>query len=250
MTPLSRAFAASLLCMAAVLVHASPTATDPDTLLRIADRARGGGLPGMVWDVVIDTEDGSGAPPPQMKMRVKANESSSLAETLEPLRSRGNKMLQVHRNMWLTKPGLKKPVPIAPRQRLTGQAAVGDIAATQYRRDYAASLLREDTHKGEPCFVLYLQATSKQATYDRLYYWISKNRGVAVHAQFLSLNGKPLKSADFEYGNTIAVDGARVPFVSRMAIQDALTQARTTLEYRDVKVQSLPASEFSLANFD
>lgn len=250
---LARTFAAALLFGSPLMAFASTTAPSPSAehLLRLSDRARGGGLPGLTWAVDIVTRgDNASQAQPTMKMRVKANDTASVAETLEPLRSRGNKMLQSHRNMWLTKPGLKKPIAISPRQRLTGQAAIGDIAATNYVRDYAATLLREDTYQGENCLVLDLQATNKQATYDRLHYWISKARGVAVHAQFLSLGGKPLKSADFEYGNALTVDGQRVPFVSRMTIHDAFTDAVTTLEYRDVRVQAIPASEFSISNFD
>jgi hypothetical protein len=65
-------------------------------------------------------------------LRLKAADNASLAEYLEPLRSKGSRILQVGRNMWFTKPGLRKPVAISPRQRLTGQAAIGDIAATNY----------------------------------------------------------------------------------------------------------------------
>jgi hypothetical protein len=133
---------------------------------------------------------------------------------------------------------------------LSGQAAIGDIAATNYVRDYTASVLREDDSAGEPCYVLELKAVNNQSTYDLLHYWVSKARGVAVHAEFLSLSGKRLKTADFQYNDAIQVDGKRVPFVSRMKISDDLTDATTTLEYSGVKVQHIPSSEFSLSNFD
>ena len=77
-----------------------------------------------------------------MRLLIKAAGEASLVETLAPLNSKGARMLQVERNMWLTKPGLKKPVPISPRQRLSGQAAIGDIAATNYAKDYSAAFLR------------------------------------------------------------------------------------------------------------
>ena len=76
-------------------------------------------------------------------LRIKATDhatgTSSVAEVLQPIGSKGSKMLQVARNMWITKPGLRKPVAISPRQRLTGQASIGDIAATDYTRDMFAS---------------------------------------------------------------------------------------------------------------
>jgi hypothetical protein len=239
------------LALATALAPAPVEATEPDAtaLLKSSDRARGGGLPGLLWEVDILTRTG-GEQQTDMKMRLKAADNASLAETLEPVRSKGSKMLQVGRNMWLSKPGLKKPLPISPRQRLTGQAAIGDLAATNYARDYTATLLKEDSSKGEPCYVLDLKAINNQTTYDRVHYWVSKARGVAVHAEFLSLGGKRLKSADFEYGNTIEVDGRHAPFVSKMAISDDLTDATTTLNYGRVTVQHVPASEFSVANLE
>jgi len=239
------------LILAAALMPASVLASVPDAaaLLKFSDRARGGGLPGLLWEVDIVTR-GGGEQQSAMKMRIKAADNASVAETLEPIRSKGGKMLQVGRNMWLTKPGLKKPLPISPRQRLSGQAAIGDIAATNYVRDYTATMLREDSSTGEPCYVLELKAVNNQTTYDRLHYWVSMARGVAVHAEFLSLGGKRLKTANFEYENTIQIDGRRVPFVSRMTISDDLTDATTTLDYGGVKVQHIPSSEFSLTNFD
>lgn len=224
-------------------------APDAIALLKSSDQARGGGLLGLLWEVDIVTRS-SGEQQSAMKMRIKAADNASIAETLEPIRSKGGKMLQVGRNMWLSKPGLKKPLPISPRQRLSGQAAIGDIAATNYVRDYTATVLKEDSRNGESCYVLELKALNNQTTYDRLHYWVSKARGVAVHAEFLSLSGKRLKSADFEYGNTIQVDSGRVPFVSKMTISDDLTDATTTLDYSSVKVQRIAASEFSVSNLE
>ena len=236
-----------LACFSLALTLAA--APDPAQLLARSDQARGGGLPGLVWEV-RSRNSGSQADPddPPMRLLIKAADDSSLAETLEPLRSKGARMLQVERNMWLTRPGLKKPVPISPRQRLTGQAAIGDIAATNYVKDYAGTFLREDTVDGERCCLLQLAARTRQATYDRVLYWISEARGTAVQAEFQSLSGKPLKYARFEYGNRIELKGRQVPFVSRMVIRDALTDAGTTLEYSHIVVKAVPASEFDVGH--
>ncbi len=229
------------------LCAALAAAPDPAQLLRRSDQARGGGLPGLVWEV-RSSNSGSQAneDDPPMRLLIKAADDASLAETLEPMRSKGARMLQVQRNMWLTRPGLKKPVAISPRQRLTGQAAIGDIAATNYARDYRATFVREDSVNGERCFLLQLSANTRQATYDRVLYWISAARGTGVQAEFQSLSGKKLKSAQFEYGNRIELQGRAMPFVSRMVIADALTDARTTLDYSHVVVKAVPASEFDV----
>ena len=237
------------LLLALTLCATLAAAPDPAQLLQRSDQARGGGLPGLVWEVrsrnsgsQVDADD------PPMRLLIKAADDASLAETLEPLRSKGARMLQVQRNMWLTRPGLKKPVAISPRQRLTGQAAIGDIAATNYAKDYSPTLLREDTVDGERCYLLQLSATTRQATYDRVLYWISAERGTAVQAEFQSLSGKKLKSARFEYANRIAFQGRALPFVSRMVISDALTDASTTLDYARITVKAVPASEFDVSH--
>ncbi len=224
---------------------------DPVQLLKKSDQARGGGLPGLTWEIRSQnsgsrvSEDDS-----TMRLLIKASDHASLAETLEPLRSKGARMLQVERNMWLTKPGLKKPIPISPRQRLTGQAAIGDIAATNYVRDYTPTLLHEEKINGESCYVLELTASNRQATYDKLRYWISVSSHLGLQAEFNSLSGKKMKSAVFEYGNRVSVQGRRIPFVSRMVISDALTDAKTTLEYSQVTVKAIAPSEFDPGNLE
>jgi hypothetical protein len=239
------------LWLSAMLCTALAAAPDPAQLLRHSDQARGGGLPGLTWEI-RSRNSGSQArdDDPPMRLLVKAVDDASLVETLEPLRSKGARMLQLDRNMWLTKPGLKKPVPISPRQRLTGQAAIGDIAATHYARDYGARLAREETVRGERCWLLELTATARQATYDRVLYWVSASRGTAVQAEFQSLSGKKLKSAQFDYGNRIELQGRTIPFISRMVISDALTDAQTTLEYSRIVVKPVPASEFDVSHFE
>ncbi|MDO8312229.1 MAG: outer membrane lipoprotein-sorting protein, partial [Sideroxyarcus sp.] len=181
------------------LAHAAP---DAHSILKNSDQARGGGLPGIVWEIKLLSRDGDRSDEPQ-RILVKAVDESSVAETQEPVRFKGSKILQVERNMWLTRPGLSKPIPISPRQRMSGQASNGDIAATNYAGDYDAQLNGSETLDGEACYVLDLKAKHKRATYDRIRYWVSVKRVVGIKAEFYSVSGKLLKSARFEYNNTI-----------------------------------------------
>jgi len=220
-------------------------ATDAQSLLQHADRARGGGLPGIVWEIKLTSRDGEKVSDEQI-FEVRAVNDASVAETLEPARFKGSKLLQAGHNMWLTRPGLSKPIPISSRQRLSGQASNGDIAATNYANDYEAKLSGEETIQGEACNILELTALHKTSTYDRIRYWVSVKREIGVKAEFFSLSGKLLKTARFEYGNTIEYDGRHIPFVSRMTIRDALIDAETTMNFGTVKVHKIPAAEFDL----
>ncbi len=220
-------------------------APDAHSILTSSDQARGGGLPGIVWEIRLASRDGAKVDEPQ-RILVKAVDESSVAETQEPVRFKGSRILQVERNMWLTRPGLSKPIPISPRQRMSGQASNGDIAATNYAGDYEAKLNATEMLDGESCYVLDLSAKHKRATYDKIRYWVSVKRVVGVKAEFYSVSGKLLKSARFEYNNTIEHDGNRIPFVSKMTIRDALVDAETTMEFGTVKVKKIAASEFDL----
>lgn len=220
-------------------------APDAHSILKDSDQARGGGLPGIEWEIRLASRDGDRVDEPQ-RIVVKAVDNSSVAETQEPARFKGSRLLQVERNMWLTRPGLAKPIPISPRQRMSGQASNGDIAATNYAGDYDAQMNGSETLDSEPCYVLDLSAKHKRTTYDRIRYWVSIKRVVGLKAEFYSVSGKLLKTARFEYGNTIEHEGKRIPFISRMSIRDALIDAETTMEFGTVKVKKIAASEFDL----
>lgn len=236
-----------LLWILAALLTSLPAFAAPDaqTLLKHADRARGGGLPGIIWEIRLVSRDGQKVSD-EMRLEVRAVDDASVAETLEPARFKGSKLLQVGRNMWLTRPGLSKPIPISPRQRLSGEAANGDIAATDYAGDYDAQLAGEEVLDGESCHVLQLTARHKRATYDRVRYWVSAGRGVGVKAELYSLSGKLLKTARFKYDNSISFEGGRIPFVSEMVIRDALVDAETTMAFGSIKVRKIAPAEFDL----
>ncbi len=241
MSKIFSAAAIGLYCLSCS-VYAVP---DADTILKDSDHARGGGLPGIVWEIKVVSRDGDRTDEPQ-RLVVRAVDDSSVAETLEPVRFKGSKILQVDRNMWLTRPGLSKPIPISPRQRMSGQASNGDIAATNYAGDYDARMNRSETLDGEACYVLDLSAKHKRTTYDRIRYWVSVKRVVGIKAEFYSVSGKLLKTARFEYNNAIEHEGRQVPFVSKMTIHDALVDAETTMEFDTVRVKKIAASEFDL----
>lgn len=243
-----RGCALALVAASTFFVATARAEPDGQELLKSSDLSRGGGFAGLIWEVKTSNSGTGAEDQTDQQLRIKAISTSSVAEVLDPPNSKGSKMLQVERNMWMTKPGLRKPVAISPRQRLTGQAAIGDIAATNYAKDYTAKYLREEVLEGEACHVLELSAITRQATYDRITYWVSVKRGLAVKADFLSLSGKRLKSATFEYGNQVVVNGKPIPFVSRMTISDALTDAQTSIQYSRVALRAVPASEFDVAN--
>lgn len=230
-----------LVLLAALPALAAPSAKE---VLAKADRARGNG-PGLVWTVEMSSTEAGEAKDETLEVRARG--ADALVTFQAPARVKGQKLLMVGRNMWFVKPGVSKPIPISPRQKLMGQAANGDIASTNYAGDYEGTFLPDETVAGEECWVLDLAAKANNLTYDKIVLWISKKKGVGMKADFYTVSGKKFKSAVFEHGNTAVVGGETVPFVSKMTITDALRPAdSTTLKFGKVSVKEVPDSTFNL----
>jgi Outer membrane lipoprotein-sorting protein len=233
------------LFLAGWLFHsASAMANGTHEILRRADQSRGN-LEGITWKVVVSDKRVE-----SMTFDVKARGFDISAETLAPPRDRGNKVLMVNGNMWFHRPGLSKAVPISQRQRLMGNAAYGDIAATNYAEDYEATLLEDDTVNGELCYVFDLKAKDNRAAYDLIKYWVSKQRVVGVKAEYFTVSQKKFKSATMESANTVRIDGEVRPFISKITIYDELLSSDvTTLNLTKPIFRKLAAYNFDVNLF-
>lgn len=225
-------------------VHAAP---DAQKLLKASDRARGGIGEGLTWkSKVITTEDGDAS---EREFMIKAKGDNANVEALAPARTKGEVFLFNDRNMWFYKPSLKKPVSISARQKLSGQAANGDIASTHYARDYTPTIEKTEDFKGQKTVVILLKAKANNLTYDQIRYWINEKTQLAMKAEFLTLQGQPFKVAEMEYGNKLKVGGATIPFVSRLVITDAkFEKNKSIIEYQQPKVDDHSDSIFSVNN--
>ncbi|AKJ65116.1 hypothetical protein L21SP4_01880 [Kiritimatiella glycovorans] len=229
-----------------IAAGATPDA-EPDSahLLEQADRSRGN-LEGVRWTVTLIT--GGEDAPRGRTYRVAARDFDFLAECVAPPRRRGYRLLQTRGNMWFYKPDLSKPVPISRRQKLMGNAAYGDIAATNYSEDYETVSREPARLDGIPCWVLDLEARGSHVTYDRIRYWIERDRRVGLKAEYYTVSGKLFKSADIEYGHRVedGPTGSR-PFISKMTIHDELTGGEDTiLEFADPRLEEIDAATLSV----
>jgi len=215
-----------------------------ERILRRADESRGN-LEGITW--TVDLKAVRNERTNSNKYIVKAREFDILAENLAPPKSKGNKFLMLKGNMWFYKPGLSKPVPVSRRQKLLGLASNGDIASTNYADDYEPTLLGEEAVDGEICYVFDLKSKDNKTTYDRIKYWISKDRIVGVKAEYFTVSGKKFKVATMTYDNVVSIDSQERPFISKFIIRDDLTSdAVTTLRLTDPVIKDLPDYVFNL----
>jgi outer membrane lipoprotein-sorting protein len=219
--------------------------SDAVKLLENADRARGSLKNGIQWDIELKSWEGSEVI--ERGFRVKSKDEDALSESTSPARNKGETFLFNGTHMWFYKTGLRKPVAISARQKLSGQAANGDIASIHYSKDYQPKVLRNEKVDGQECVVLELKAKSKNVTYDRINYWVSIKSRLGMKAEFLSLEGKPLKVATFEYKNIIKASGKSFPFVSRMDIVDAKNaKNKSSLTYTNPVEANLSSSIFKV----
>jgi hypothetical protein len=240
---------------------APASADDAVAILRNADHARGN-VEGVTWKVELESREKEKVN--RLTVLVKSRRYDFLGEELEPPKYKGQKLLMVSGNMWFTKPGLSKPIPISRRQRLMGEAAHGDIAATNYADEYDATITGEEVlggkagtgmpgptgeagTRGEACLVFDLRAKDKKPTYDRIRYWVSKERSVGVKAEYYTVSGKLIKTAVMEYERTAMPGREARPFISRIVITDALVSTNvTTLTFREPRFGEIPDEVFNV----
>lgn len=229
--------------------HSQGSAPNPaaQDLMVASDKARGAlaSSKGIRWTAqVTSVEEGKKS---ETQYLIKCRGDNAWAQVQEPARQKGEIMLFNDRNIWFFRPGLKKPVSISPRQKLMGQAANGDIASTNYARDYEATIIGEEQISGEANWKLDLKAKAKNVTYDRIRYWVSKERKLGVRAEFLTLQGEVFKSAEFTYKNVLVVADKKVPFVSEMVIKDNQANV-TTITYNGPREEEQPEGLFNVNN--
>jgi hypothetical protein len=243
-----RAVAVLGIVVAALFVTvAKAQAPTADALLRDSDRARGGVATGITWNATVESEDEGRRT--TRSFLVKARGNDALVEALAPARNKGEVMLFNDRILWFVKPGLRRPVSISARQRLSGDASNGDISSTNYARDYEGAVAAEEVVGGEPAYRLELKARATNVTYDRIRYWISARQHLGLKAEFLTVGGDVFKTAEFEYGNTLRSPAGSYPFVSRMTIRDATGAGTVTRILFDApRSEAHPVTMFNINN--
>lgn len=162
----------------------------------------------------------------------------TLVRTIEPSRDHGRNLLMLGEDMWAYLPSVKRPLRVSLSQKLSGQAANGDISRMRWSGDYDAKIEKETRTD----WTLFLSARRKGLTYDKARISVNKRDFHPTKAQFLTLSGKPLKEAT--YGDYKLLAGAVRPAL--IQIQDSLRPTdRSEIRIRKMEVRSFPASVFN-----
>lgn len=165
----------------------------------------------------------------------------TLIKTLAPERDRGRNLLMLGENMWAYVPNLKRAVRVSVAQKLTGDAANGDLARMRWSEDYLASLQEELSEM----YIIFLKAQKKGLTYDQLRVWIEKKTYRPRQVEYLTISGKVIKTAQLQDYRQMA--GKERP--TMMVITDASKAGQETkILIKEMQPMSLPASLFQQQN--
>jgi outer membrane lipoprotein-sorting protein len=206
--------------------------TKADEILKKADEVRN---PSDSFSMLVDVVS-AGSDDARFEVLIKGKDKT-LIRTKRPVRDVGRNILMIEENMWAYIPNLKRAVRVSLNQKLTGQAANGDISRMRWFGDYKAEILSQDAEG----WTLDLSALRKGLTYDRIKVWVSKKGFQPQKAEYLTSAGKVLKTAAF--GNYRSIAGAVRP--TEITIRDANdTSKSSTIVIREMRTEDFPESLF------
>ncbi|GAA3648235.1 outer membrane lipoprotein-sorting protein [Flavivirga jejuensis] len=208
--------------------------TDFEEILKQSDFYRGGRVPGISWDLEVQNiEEGNLRNKLNLKVEATTNSESqyALISFLKPKKYDGQKLLLRGNNMWFVKRGMRRPVPISGRQRLSGSAANADAAAANYFLDYDIINTSSETIEGKACWKLELIAKKNLVSYSKIIYWISKEESFGLKADFFGKSGKLIKTGYFDYENKVTYENKSYKYISKITIIDKInTKDKTILD--------------------
>lgn len=124
---------------------------------------------------------------------LKGNDKT-LVKVLAPKKNLGRNMLMRGENMWVYVPNIRRSVRVSLNQKLTGEAANGDISRMRWEHDYDYKIEKQDKDVME----LFLQAKKQGLTYSKIKVWVNAKDKRPLKAEFLTLSGKVIKTATYE----------------------------------------------------
>ncbi len=175
------------------------------------------------------------------EVSIQGNDKTFI-KTLEPPRDLGRNFLMLSEDMWAFIPNLKRAVRISLSQKLNGQAANGDISRMRWSGDYEATFEDENNPKE---WKIFLTAKKKGLTYDKIRVWVEKGNFHPLHAEFLTLNEKPLKKVTYQDYKEMA--GKVRP--TGILIQDATHESKKSIiKIISMEIKKFPESIFNQNN--
>jgi outer membrane lipoprotein-sorting protein len=170
----------------------------------------------------------------------------ALVKYLTPKSEVGTSILMLGSDMWVKTPGSKKPIRISPQQKLTGNAAYGDITRLTFIGNYQATLLREDKFENQDTVVLKLNSIDgRPVTYDLVEYWIDKKIFRPLKTVYMTQSGKAVREGTYtDYQSVFGIQRPTTFILKNLLSADHVT----TIKYKTPVKKSHPAMIFEKQN--
>lgn len=222
------------LALGVLSVATASAAVNPEEMIRKVDEIRN---PAESYEMKVEVHSKDTSDVSVFDVSLKGN-TKTLVKTLEPPRDRGRNMLMLEEDMWAYIPNLRRAVRVSLSQKLTGQAANGDISRMRWSGDYIPVVEKEDAKWA----ILLLTAKKKGLTYEKVRVWVDKSNTHPVQAEFLTPAGKVLKKAT--YGGYKPMAGKVRP--TEIQIRDAVRESdASTIKILGMDVKNFPESLFN-----
>ncbi|MBT3236860.1 MAG: outer membrane lipoprotein-sorting protein [Bdellovibrionales bacterium] len=224
-----------LVILLSLVYSVSGLAISADKILERADRIRNPSNSYLMEVEVISSQKTS------LFQVMLQGDDKTLIKTLAPKRDKGRNLLMLGEKMWVYIPNLRRAMRVSLAQKISGQAANGDISRMKWGGDYRPEIKSEDS-KG---WTLFLKAKKKGLTYDQLRIQVAKKTFRPLRAEFLTVSGKVIKSAKYQGYRQLL--GAVRP--TRIEIEDAIRpDLKTIINIKSMKNRSFNARIFQQKN--
>lgn len=156
-------------------------------------------------------------------------DQKSYSEYLSPAREAGTKMLKLEDALWIYSPSTDRTIQISGhmlRQSVMGSDLSYEdmMDDASYADNYKAEITGEETLRETKCWILQLEATTEDVTYQVRKIWMDEEKYIPLKEELYSKSGKLLKKTEL-------YDFKRVQgrwFPGRMVFKDMLKNGKGT----------------------
>lgn len=199
------------------------------------------------YEVKVTLEDSrNGKTETHTYLALVKGRTKSLVKFLTPPEDQGTKVLLADDQMWVYVPTVAKPIRIAARQRISGNAAYGDVVRLSFLDNYTATVLKTENFDKQDCVVLELNSIpGKVVTYDKIEYWINRKTHRPIKALYQTSSGKTLREGYFEgYQDVLGVSRPTIFVLVDFLQQDH----KTTITFSEAQKKKFPDLLFEKQN--
>jgi hypothetical protein len=133
------------------------------------------------------------------KSDARSGQFRTLVRFVAPARDEGKLMLKSGNDFWFYDPASRASVRLSPQQRLMGQASNGDVVTVNLAKDYQAKVgaqeeIADGNRQMHHSTRLDLSASSPDATYNRIEFWVDSANSQPIKGKFYSESDRLLKT--------------------------------------------------------